>query len=159
MSEFKHLYLHDDNVPPMIGDKTISIKNDDDAPRLIQGHKIGQITKKSVGWIEPELHSAIAEATREITAFIKQHFLNLSAMAPWRDNQELLTVMVASECLYINVQRPERIPRITIRPAEISQEWPRKINHAQTVFEIGSGFISTGGPDGGSIQIPYKLRT
>ena len=152
-----HLFLHDDNAPDVINDRIISIKNDDDAPAKLRGRSIWRITNKSKGWIEPELHQAMIHQSREFTGFVKQTLLNLSAFRGWEKHPELLKVTIAHECMYVTFTRPADMPRITIRPSEITMEWPNLVNKMQNVFELGrTGHILSGDPDGGTIQIPYS---
>jgi len=150
------LYLHDDDVPPMVSDTAISVKNDADALAIIRGHTIGEIIKTSKGWLNFELDRTLSAATATIRNIILQEFLRLKSLQPWEGHESMLRVVMASRCIYLSFDRPPNSP-ITLTPLEIEQ-WAPIINNSQELFAIGKGHIMNGSPQGGTIQFAYSLR-
>lgn len=154
--QVKCLYLHDDDAPPIETDTTISVRNDDDALGYIRGRTIGEVVKTSNRWIPYSVDSAICTATATVRNIILQEFLKLPSFKPWEGLENMVSVVMASECIFVCVERPISSP-ITLTNFEV-ESWTDTINNAQDLFVIGKGHISSGSPQGGAIQIPYTLK-
>jgi len=156
--QFKTLYLHDDDVQPIKGDKMISMRNHEDQFRAFRGNSIGRIVNKSKNWIEPELETAIANASATFCHQVHEQILSMHSWAPWRKYPNLLKVRLASECLFLIFDRPMDGPRLDFTVSQIEDEWPRLINKNQEYFELLNGHVTSGSPDGGCIQYTYRLK-
>ena len=153
----KRLYLHGDDVDPMVTDTTISVQHSrPDVVAIIRGQTIGEIVKTSHGWLNYELDKALSAATATIRNIILQEFLRLKSFAPWENCDNMVSVVMASQTIYLTFDRPLRSP-ITFSPSEI-ESWTPVINNSQELFCIGKGIVMSGSPQGGTIQFPYSMK-
>jgi hypothetical protein len=150
------LYLHDDNVPPVITANSISVRNEPESLAVFRGHTIGEIVNKSKGWLNFDLDRALSIGTATIRNIILQEFLRVKEMQAWEGHEELVRVVMASQCIYLSFDRPPN-SKITLTPVEI-ESWTPIINASQDLFAIGEGRIISGSPHGGTIQFAYSLR-
>lgn len=152
----KRLYLHDDNVAPVITDTTISLQDNVEAHYILRGHSIGEIVKTSKGWLNFELDRALSLATATMRQIIWQTFLDLESFKEWEGFEDRVRVVMASRCIYLTFDRPDN-SKLKFTPVEI-ESWTSIINNSQTLFEIGLGHILSGSPENGTIQFPYSLK-
>ena len=154
--QMKRLYLHSDDVAPVITDTMISVKVDADTHCVVRGHSIGEIVNKSKGWLGFDLERALSDATATIRNIILQEFLRLKDMQPWEGHEDMVRLVMASQCIYLSFDRPPNSP-ITLTNYQIAQ-WTPIINNSQDLFAIGNGHIISGSPHGGTVQFAYSLR-
>jgi hypothetical protein len=150
------LYLHDDDVPPIITANSISVKNEPESLAVFRGHTLGEIINNSKGWLNFDLDRALSIGTATIRNIILQEFLRVKEMKAWEGHEELVRVVMASRCIYLSFDCPPQ-SKITLSPMEI-ESWTPIINASQDLFAIGVGRIISGSPHGGTIQFAYSLR-
>lgn len=90
--------------------------------------------------------------------YIRLCLLNTPQFEGWKDlpaNFILEPVEEGSADLHL-----KQIPghKITLTPRDITTDIPLRVNMMQNRFELTGGWISSGGPDGGTIRFQYKRK-
>lgn len=152
--KIKRLYLHDDTAPPIVTDEMISVHKEE-ALGYVRGQTIGEITNTAKGWMNSELESALAAATATVREAIKKHLMKLDSMRSWIGAEDLFKVAMTSKTLYIILERPCE-GKVSLMPADLAG-WAQAINTAQDWFEIGEPWMTSGGYEGCTLQMNYKL--
>lgn len=153
--KFKRLYIHDDVAETVVTDDMISARHDDDLEYVVRGHSVGEINKTSNRFMSPKQEQAMSAATSVIRQIILQEFLKLDCFEPWRGREQFIRIGMASGCIFVIIDRPTSKP-IGLKNRDM-EEWPNLINAAQDIFEVRNAYVSSGGPDGGVIQLGYRL--
>lgn len=152
--KIQRLYLHDDNAETVITDTMISTRKDE-AVNVVRGHTIGEITNVAKGWLDEELQIALVAATATVCSAIKSEILKLPSMSSWIGAEHLVKVAMASKVLYVYLDRPCE-GKVSLMPVDL-QYWASAINSAQDWFEIGEPWFTSGGYEGCTLQMTYKL--
>lgn len=150
----KRLYLHDDSAQAIVTDDMISVRMAD-AIGITRGQTIGEITKTAKGWLDAELEMELADATATVRNAIKKELLKLPSMRSWIGAEHMFKVAMASKTLYVILERPCE-GTVSLKPADLGG-WAPVINTAQDWFEIGEPWMTSGGYEGCTLQMNYKL--
>lgn len=152
--KIKRLYIHDDSAESIVTDDTLSVRKED-AAGIIHGHVVGEIHNSAKGWLDGELQLALVAATAPVCDYIKAQLIKLPSMRSWVGAEHFFKIAMASKTLYVYLDRPCE-GKISLSPADLS-DWAAAVNGAQDVFEIGEPRVTSGGYEGCTLQMSYKL--
>lgn len=151
----KRLYIHDREGEEATVTKTRVTSHKDEVHYAVRGTTIGEVVNQAKGWLSEETQTAIAMATATVRSIIVEELLKLDSMRSWIDKPDCIKVAMASQTLYIYLDRPCE-GKVSLMPADLSG-WAPVINTRQDWFEIGEPWFLSGGYEGCTLQMKYKL--